>query len=148
MNGVTIPASTVPVGKKGSRLWPGGDASICAAIAIVEIVSVEVEAAPFTVTDAGEKLHAEPAGKPEHANVTVPVYPPLGMRVSTVAADVPGATEPAAGLAAIAKSGLAALTTRLTTLEVPAAKMLSPLYCAVNECVPAASDVLEKVAVP
>jgi hypothetical protein len=35
------------------------------------MVSVEVEAVPLTVTEAGEKPHAAPCGKPEQDNDTL-----------------------------------------------------------------------------
>ena len=92
----------------------------------VEMVSVEVPGAPLNVTDAGENAHAAPAGNPEQASVTVPLDPPLGVRVSVVVAEPPGATEPEAGLALRLKSS-AAPTVSATALEVLVAKTLSPL---------------------
>jgi hypothetical protein len=55
--------------------------------AVVVMVSVEVAAAPLTVTDAGEKPQAAPVGKPEQVNDTAPVNPLLGVSVRVVEAD-------------------------------------------------------------
>ena len=127
------------MGKYGSEPGADGDARTLADMDNVVIVSAEVAAVPFTVRDDGEKLHAAPVGNPEHANVTVPVNPPLGVIVSVDAAVTPGPTEPAGGLAAMAKSADTAFTARLTALEVLLAKVGSPLYCAVSKCVPSDS---------
>ena len=39
--------------------------------AVVVMVSVELVGLPSTVTDADEKLHAAPVGKPEQVNDTL-----------------------------------------------------------------------------
>ena len=74
--GIANPASTLPVGRNGSNDSPEGEAVSCAVAALVEMVSVEVAALPFKVTDAAEKLHAAPPGNPEHAKLTEPLKPP------------------------------------------------------------------------
>ena len=99
-----MPASTVPVGTKGSGDCPVGEAVFRAVMAAVEIVNIEVAAAPVTATEADENMQGAPLGKPEQLSVTVPENPPLGVIVSVVVADVPGATEPDAGAAPMAKS--------------------------------------------
>jgi hypothetical protein len=73
-----MPASTMPVGRAGSNGVFRGEAINLATRAAVPMVSTEVPTAPFSDTDEGEKLHAAPAGAPEHAKATVPLNPPLG----------------------------------------------------------------------
>ena len=97
--------------------------------------------------DDGAKLQVAPVGKPEQSNVMFPDNLPEGVIVNVVVADTPGPTEPIVGLAAIAKSAGAGFTARLTALEVLLAKVGSPLYCAVSECVPTDRVASEKVAV-
>jgi hypothetical protein len=92
------------------------------------MVSVEVAALPLRATDAGEKLHAAPLGKPEHAKVTVPLKPPLGVSVSVVSVEPPGAADPDAGLAAIPKSDVAPPIVTDTAPDVLDAYVVSPPY--------------------
>jgi hypothetical protein len=94
-------------------------------VAAVVTVSVVVAAAgPDGVSVAGEKLHASPAGKPEHANETAEANELCG-EIEIVAVPLPPAvTVIVAGAAVTEKSGgtlitYAALATRL--LEVPLA---------------------------
>src|SRR5579863_10282730 len=96
-----MPARAVPAGKNGSARREPGVAISCAVIAVVEIVSVEVAAAPFKAMDGDEKLHAAPVGRPAHVSITVPLNPPPGVRVIMVMADAPGAMEPAVEFAAM-----------------------------------------------
>ena len=46
------------------------------------------------VTEFGEKTQLAPVGKPVHDSETPPVKPPLGVTVTVLVADWPGATEP------------------------------------------------------
>ena len=66
-------ASDVP-GKIGLEL--GGRAAVAVEVATVRVVEA---ASPAGVTLAGEKLHADPVGKPEQLNVTVEAYPFSGV---------------------------------------------------------------------
>jgi hypothetical protein len=112
------------------------------------MVSTEVPTAPFSDIDEGEKLHAAPVGTPEHAKATVPLNPPFGVNVTLAVADAPAATEPAVGATAIAKSGLAPDTVKLTTAEPLPAKVESPPYSAINDWVPAGNEAVVMVALP
>ena len=66
--GRPIPASSSPPGSSGLSGLPCEFKAVCA---VVVMVSVEVEAVPLTVTEAGEKPHAAPCGKPEQDNDTL-----------------------------------------------------------------------------
>ena len=116
--------------------------------AAVPMVSTELPAAPFSATDAGEKLHAAPVGAPEHAKATVPLNPLFGVNVTVAVADVPAATELSAGTTATAKSGVAPDTVKLTAAELLPAKVESPPYSAINDWVPAVNEAVVMVALP
>jgi hypothetical protein len=72
----------------------GAAGEFMAARAVVVMVSVEVAAPALTVTEAGEKPHAAPAGSPEQVNDALPVNPLLGVSVTVVCADTPAVTVP------------------------------------------------------
>lgn len=148
MSGTSTPASTVPVGTKGSNRDLRGEAITLATRVAVLMVSIAVPAAPFSDTDEGEKLHAAPAGAPEHAKATAPLNPPLGVSVTLTVADAPAATEPTVGANAIAKSGLAPDTVTLTAAELLPANAESPPYSAINDWVPAVNEAVVMVALP
>ena len=141
-------ANNGAAGSSGSSGRCRGAACIRAVGIPVVTVSTAVAGVPFTDTDDGEKLHAAPAGSPEHANVTIPLKPLLDVSVTVDVADAPAATEPDVGASAIAKSGFAAVTVRLTAPDVDAANAALPLYCAVKDRSPTGSNVVDIVAVP
>ena len=71
---------------------------------LVLTVSVEVEAAvPEGVTEAGEKLHDAPAGKPEQENITAVATRFRGVTETVTVPLCPLVTESAAGVTATAK---------------------------------------------
>ena len=143
-----MPATTMPVGAKGSNRDLRGETIKLATLAAVLMVNTEVPAAPLSDTDEGEKLHAALVGAPEQAKATVPLNPPLGVNVTVAVADAPAATELTVGATAIAKSGLAPDTVKLTAAELLPAKVESPLYSAINDWVPAVNEVVVMVALP
>jgi hypothetical protein len=69
---------------------------------------------PFAWKTAGEKLQASTAGSPEQDNVTVPVKPPVGVRVSEAVPISVGGKTNVAGLAEIVNPGVP-----ICTLPVP-----------------------------
>ncbi len=96
-NGSRMPANTTPPFAQG--------ANRLAVAAVVLIVSVSVMALPVTVALAGENVQLAPLGRPEQLNATLALNPPLGVSVSVVVADFPGATVAAALDAVSAKEG-------------------------------------------
>jgi hypothetical protein len=68
------------------------------------MVKVEVAALAPRVAELGEKVQLAPVGRPVHARDTAPVKPPLGVRVTVLVADWPGATVPEVLDALTAKS--------------------------------------------
>ena len=88
----------------------------------------------------------------EHAKVTEPANPLVGVTVMVKVAVSPASIVPEGGLAAMApsvKSGGALLfTVTETAEEVLAANVVSPAYEAAIECVPTASVEVENVATP
>jgi hypothetical protein len=104
------------------------------------MVNVEVAALPVTPTEAGAKLQVAPVGRPEQDRATVWLKPLLGVSVTVVVADCPGATVPEEELNAAVKSGAPAVTVTVIALELLPAKVALPPYDAVKVCEPAVSE--------
>ena len=78
------------------------------------MVSVEV---PDPFSEDGEKLQFAPLGRPVHDNVTAPLKPLTGVRVTIELAELPGASVAGeGGFAAIRKSGVAGCDTFNTVM--------------------------------
>lgn len=115
----STPASAAS-GKSGCRF-------LCKLADVVAVVTVKVvvaAAVPDGVTVAGEKLHASPAGSPEHANETAETNNPCGEIEIVAVPLLPAVTVIAVGAAVTEKSAgtlitYAALATEL--LELPLA---------------------------
>jgi hypothetical protein len=75
--------------------------------AVVEMVKVEL---PVPVTCAGAKEQSDFDGKPEHANVTVPLKPLTAWRLTVYEAAVPAFTVSLAGVALSVKSATSSVT--------------------------------------
>jgi hypothetical protein len=118
------------------------------AVAVPEKVTVDVAAAPDGVIVAGLKLQLTPVGKPEQVKLTAELNPLLGVTVRVAVAAVEPVSDPLAGLIEIAKSGVGALIVSVSELEVDAAKLAPPVYCAAMVCVPTARLDVANVAVP
>jgi hypothetical protein len=75
--------------------------------AVVKIVTFTVLAVlPAGVTVAGEKLHADSLGKPEHANATCCLKPFVGVKLSVAVALLPGCIDSFTGLTLNEKPGM------------------------------------------
>ena len=94
----------------------------------------------------GFAWHVVIAGSPPQLNVTVCVEPLMGVTVIVICPDWPATMESEEGDALTEKS-CAPWTTCMNTADVLGANVVSPLYCAVIECEPAASDDVANVAV-
>jgi hypothetical protein len=78
-------------------------------------------------------------GRPLQAKVTGCTKPPEGVTESVVVPVWPEVMERLAGLApSVKEGGTGACTVTVTAVEVEAAKLLSPPYCAVMLCAPVA----------
>ncbi len=101
-------------------------------------------ALPFGVTVVGLKVQVAPADSPEHAKLTCWLKPPDGVMLMAVVTDWPAFVDPLVGERPRAKSaGAALLIVTVAADDVDDAKLLSPPYAAVIECVPTASEDVE-----
>ena len=105
--------------------WCPGNAGIDrAASEPVPIVSVLVTAFPASVTVAGLKEHVSFDGSVPQLGVSVPVKPPIGVKVSVVMPVAPRAMVTLEGAAVTVKPGTA--TVILRAEDVLLAKLVSP----------------------
>lgn len=79
-------------------------------LALAETVIVSVEGFP-AVTEAGEKPHEAPAGRPEQANETEPENPSIAVTLIVLVPAPPLFTVNEAGLSMKEKSGVGRLIT-------------------------------------
>lgn len=91
--------------------------------AVVATFMVEVTAVAPTMTVAGVKLAVAPAGSPLAPNVTLPVYPRMGVMVVVYVAEEPAVTDWVIGGDSTEKSGSS--TTMLHRVIVPAEDVAS-----------------------
>lgn len=115
---------SAPVGSQGlGRLWNCvfalEDGPV---VAMVRVLMTAV--ALVGVRDVGLKVQVAWLGIVPHARLTVPVYPPAGVRVKVKMVDWPAVIVAEVGLEAIEKSGAATVID--TELETLAALLLSP----------------------
>lgn len=145
----SLPASikpTIPIdpprvhqANNGCGLFPGNDGVCREALGpVVFTTRVTVAGLPLGVTDVGVNVQVESAGKPEQLNDTALLKPPAGVIVKVKVADWPALMLALDGLAAMAKSGGAGVTVRVTvavalstfpslTLKVKLSAPLKPL---------------------
>lgn len=109
------------------------------------MVTVDVAAAPFGVTEAGPNVQEANEGRPEHENVVAAANPLTGVMLTVDDAELPLATVALAGVSAMEKSG-EPVTLSVTTFELDVALLASPAYVAVRLCDPTASELVVKVA--
>ena len=103
---------------------PGRAGSDRAASEPVPIVTVLVTTAPASVTVAGLKEHVICDGGVPQLRVSVPVKPPIGLKVRVLVPVVPRAIVRLEGLAVTVKPGTATVTVRAE--DVLPVKLLSP----------------------
>jgi hypothetical protein len=112
--------------------------------AVVVMVKVVVTALAPGVTVAGAKVQVASEGRPLQAKVTGCAKPPAGVTETVVVPVAPAVMDRVAGLALIEnEGGTAACTVTVTGVEVEAAKLLSPPYCAVMLWAPVANALVE-----
>jgi hypothetical protein len=98
-----------------------------AVLIFVEMVNVEVTAAPLGVTLAGLKTHVESAGSPLQERLVAALKPLIGVIVTVTVVELPFVTVPLAGDWEIEKSGAgAALTVIATAVDTEALFPVSP----------------------
>jgi hypothetical protein len=130
--------STLPVAKRPAI--PERSTDVCAAVVL--IVKVVVTALAPGVTVAGANVQAASEGRPLQAKVTGCAKPPEGVTETVVVPLWPDVMERLPGLApSLKEGGTGACTVTSTAVEVEAAKLLSPPYCAVMLCAPVARSV-------
>jgi hypothetical protein len=92
-----------------------------AVLIFVEMVNVEVTAAPLGVTLAGLKTHVESAGSPLQERLVAALKLLIGVIVTVTAVELPFVTVALAGVSEIEKSGTgAALTVTATAADTDA----------------------------
>jgi hypothetical protein len=98
-----------------------------AVLMFVEMVMVEVTAAPLGVTLAGLKTHVESAGSPLQERLVAAPKPLIGVIVTVTVVEAPFVTVPLAGVWEIEKSGAgAALTVTAIAADTDALFPVSP----------------------
>lgn len=98
-----------------------------AVLVFVEMVNVEVTAAPLGVTLAGLKTHVESTGSPLQERLVAAAKPLSGVIVTVTVVELPFVTVPLAGVWEIEKSGTgAALTVTATAADTDAVFPVSP----------------------
>ena len=131
----TLPSAKSPV-------IPERSTDACAAV--VAMVKVVVTALAPGVTVAGANVQVASEGRPLQVKVTGCAKPPAGVTESVVVPLWPAVMERLAGLAPrVKEGGTGACTVTVTAVEVEAAKLLSPPYCAVMLCAPVDKALLE-----
>ena len=89
------------------------------------MVTVDVAAAPFGVTEAGLNVQEANEGRPEHENVVAPENPLTGVMLTVDDAELPLAMVALAGLSVMEKSG-EPVTVSVTICELDGALLASP----------------------
>lgn len=109
------------------------------------MVTVDVAAAPFGVTEAGLNVQEANEGRPEHENVVAAENPLTAVMFTVDDAELPPAIVALAGVSAMEKSGEPVILS-VATFELDVALLASPVYVAVRLCDPTASELVVKVA--
>ena len=125
--------------------------SAAAADEAADMLTVLDTGVPLSVTVAGLRVQLVPAGIPEQVKLTGELNPFCGLNVTIRLAIWPRVTVISEMLTDSMYSGApveATVTVTITAMDVEAALNVSPLYVAVMLWVPAASDVVLKLAAP
>jgi hypothetical protein len=112
-------------------------AAVVAAVVVTEIPTVVMLIVPLAETEEGLKVHVASDGKPEHANVMVPLKPVEFVTSSDDDPDAPGAVMPTTDeeLGTWARNP-GVIVKVCDCVVLLALKLGSPLYAAEMECVP------------
>jgi hypothetical protein len=89
------------------------------------MVTVDVAAAPFGVTEAGLNVQEANEGRPEHENAVAAENPLTGVMLTVDDAELPLAMVALAGVSAMEKSG-EPVTVSVTICEIDGALLASP----------------------